>query len=688
MRGVGYTGRISITNEDITGIIDNTDQSQNTFNGSFSLQPTDRITVSTNFTFLKRKSDNLTDVAYSSDMVDFNWRAREFDYKHMRKVFEEQGNEGWAFPNGDNPYYALRNTNGFSRDRIYGNLSLDYKFTEWLSLTTRVGMDMYNEHRRSITQSGVSGMKRIGGGGAFNTTDMRDQEINADLILRAQKEIGTDIRIDGLVGANYRNDQYRSQGIGAPNLTIPDLYTISNVKGTPTANMFISEKETNSVYASVNGAYKDFLFVEVTARNDWSSTLPADSRSYFYPSVNLGLNVLNATGLESKVLSHLQLRASSARVGGDTDPYQLARTYSGRTAFGTAAIFESTATAPPQNLKPEETQAFEIGTDVRFLNDRFGLDATFYRQTTNNHILSVPVSRTTGFGSMLFNAAELENTGIELILNGSIIQNNTVSGGFEWDISLNWAKNRNMVTKLTGDLDAIVIGAGQGGNTTRAIPGEQWGVIWGLGYVKNDEGEVIVGANGLPLISSNPGKLGTVNPDWRGGIQNTFRYRNFNLGVMVDMSKGGDFWSCSVKQNLPNGASIVTVKDNIRETGLIVNGVTSDGSPNTVRVSAQDYFEGAWVWGNNEYPIVDATYVKLREMTLAYRFKFNDVNWLDNVVLSVFGRNLAILHRSDKAEEYGIDPEVVIGGGDGGIGFENHQWPTTRTYGVRLSATF
>lgn len=687
LRGDGYNGRVSITSEDIAGIIDNTDQSQKTFNGSFRLQPTDRITVNTNFTLLNRKSDNLTDVAYSSDMVDFNWRAREFDVKHMRNVFKEKGNEGWAFPNGDNPFYTLRNTNGFSRDRVYGNLSVDYDILEWLTFTARAGLDTYNENRTSITQSGMTAIKRRNGGGAFSTTAMRDQEVNADIILQARKQFSEDIHVDGLVGANYRNDKYRSQGISANDLTIPDLYTISNVEGTPVANMFQSEKETNSVYASVNGSYKDFLFAGLTARNDWSSTLPSDNRSYFYPSANVGLSVLNAIGFKSDVLSHFQLRGSLAKVGGDTEPYQLARTYSGRAAFGTVSIFESASTAPPQSLKPEETQAFEIGTDIRFLNDRFALDATFYKQTTSNHILSVPVSRTTGFGSMLLNAAEIENTGIELILNANIVQQNT-PGGFEWDLAVNWARNKNMVNKLTGDLESIIIGPGQGGNTTRAIPGEEWGVIWGLGYVRNDKGEIVVNANGLPINSSQPQKLGTVNPDWRGGIQNTFRYKNFNMTVLVDMSKGGDFWSATAKQSWATGGSYITVKDNVREDGLIVKGVTADGSPNTVRVSAQDYFEGAWIWSNNEYPILDATYVKLREVTLAYRFRFQNVNWLNNATLSVFGRNLAILHRDENTKLYGVDPEVVIGGGDGGIGFENHQWPTTRTYGMKLSLTF
>lgn len=687
LRGDGYMGRVSITTEDITGIIDNTDQSQRTFSGSFTLQPSDRVTVSTDFTFLNRKSDNLTSVAYSSDWVNFNWRAREFDVKYARKVFREQGNSGWAFPNGDNPFYVFRNTNGFSRDRIYGNVSLDYSIAKWLTLTGRIGMDVYNEHRMSITQSGMRAMINRNGGGAFNTSDMRDQEINADIILRARKDLNENISIDGLIGANYRRDANRNQGISASDLTIPDLYTISNVKGTPGASMFQSNKETNSVYASVNGSYKDFLFLEITGRNDWSSTLPASNRSYFYPSANLGLNVLRALETQIGPMSHLQLRGSLAKVGGDTGPYQLARTYSGRVAFGTVSIFESGATAPPQNLKPEEMTAFEVGADIRLFNDRFALDATYYRQVTSNHILSVPVSRTTGFASMLLNAAEIQNTGIELILNGNIMQSAT-PGGFEWDVTLNWARNKNMVNSLTGDLEAIVIGPGQGGNTTRAIPGEEWGVIWGLAYVRDEQGRIVVDNNGFPMTTSQPQKLGTVNPLWRGGIQNVFRYKGFTMTALIDMSKGGSFWSCSVKQNWANGASYFTVKDGVRETGLIVDGVKQDGTPNDVLLSAQDYFEGAWVWANNEYPIVEASYAKLREVTLSYRFNFQKIDWLKNATFTVFGRNLAFLYRTDKAKLYGIDPEVVIGGGDGGIGFENHQWPTTRTYGAKLSLTF
>ncbi|MBA7546342.1 TonB-dependent receptor P26 [subsurface metagenome] len=647
--------------------------------------PSDKITATLNVSYLRKESDNIPNNGYSGAIVDFAWIQRDWDVKQARKQYDESGNEEpgiygtWM----DNPFYTLQNTTGFTRDRTYGNGAVTYQMTDWASIIGRVGVDFYNEYRKDITKSGTFNNINRGRGGQFWQTQIYNKEVNADIILKFDKKFG-DIRVDGIVGANFRNNQYKDMYMRANDLTVPDLYTISNVSGTPSLSMYDYEKETNSVYFAANGSYKDYIFLGITGRNDWSSTLPADNRSYFYPSVGLGFSVIDAFQIESEIISYAKLRGSWAKVGGDTGPYQLSRTYSAGT-YNSISIFQPTGTLPPTDLKPEETQSFEIGADMRFWRDRLDLDITYYNQKTVNQILSVATSRTKGYGAMRLNAGEISNKGVEVMLNGRAVDH---SSGLTWDITLNWAKNKSMVEKLYGDLESYQISPGFGGCKTLGIPGEKWGILWGLPFRKNDEGKIIVNDNGIPTTTNVGEALGDVTPDWTGGLRNSFRYKSVNLNFLIDMRMGGDFFSCSAWHSYFTGSYEVTTKNNVRETGLIVDGVREEGSKNDIRVSAQDYYMGSWMWNNHEYSIIDGSYIKLREVVLGYNFNVNNINWLHSLNISFIGRNLSLLYRDEVAKELGLDPEVGLGGGEYGLGFENFQIPTTRSYGIKLRVSF
>ncbi len=549
------SGRLSYTNLNTSGIIYNTDQDQNTVNGSFTITPDDRLTVNGNITYLVKHSNNIPVNGYSGAGVDFAWTERDFDTQYLYKQFKEHGNES-MWPTVDNYYYYYENLNGFNRERAFGNVSAEYKITDWLSLLARGGIDFYTEKRKSITQSGTKGNIRKDRGGQFNQTDIFSKEENLDLLLNFDKTFG-DVRLDGLVGGNYRDNRYYNMYMAASDLTVPDLYTIGNVKGTPSNSMYDSEKRTNSVFAAANASYKDFLFLGVTGRNDWSSTLPASNRSYFYPSVSLGFVLTEAFGIESDVLSFAKIRASWAQVGGDTDPYQLSRTYSAG-SFNAISLFTPTGTMPPLNLQPEKTTSYEVGANLRFIQNRINLDLTYYDQTTVNQILSVATSRTTGYGAMKLNAGEIENKGVELMITGQALRN---PKGLNWDISINWAKNKNMVNKLYGDLESYQISGGFGGCKTLGIPGQEWGILWGLPFVRNDAGKVVVGSDGVPLTTNDAIGFGSVTPDWVGGINNSFRYKNVNLSFLVDMRKGGKFFSCTAWHSYPTGSYTVTTAE-------------------------------------------------------------------------------------------------------------------------------
>ncbi|HDZ42169.1 MAG TPA: SusC/RagA family TonB-linked outer membrane protein, partial [Bacteroidetes bacterium] len=680
--GEKASGRLSYSNRSSTGIIYNTDQGQNTINASFTLTPNDRVTVTSNLNYLVKKSDNIPRNGYGGIGVDFAWTQRDFDMKYCWDQYKKYGNV-FIYPNSDNFFYVYEQTHGLDRERGFGNVSISYKITDWLSLMARGGVDFYRQKLKSITHAETAGNRRKGRGGQFNQTDAFRKEENLDLLLNYDKQFG-DIRINGVFGANYRDNLYNSMYMRANDLTVPNLFTISNVKGTPSVSMYDSEKRTNSVFGSANASYKDFLFLGVTGRNDWSSTLPENNRSYFYPSVSLGFDITQAFQIESDLLSFAKLRGSWAKVGGDTGPYQLSKTY-GASSFNSISLFAPTGTLPPTNLKPQETTSYEFGANVRLLKNKLSFDITYYDQTTVNQILSVATSSTTGYRAMRMNAGEIENSGVEVMLNATILNN---ANGLSWDLSVNWSTDKNMVNSLYGDLESYVISGGFGGAKSLGIPGQEWGILWGLPFVRDDNGNIVVGSDGLPKTTNVATNFGTVTPKWIGGINNNFRYKNINLSFLIDMKMGGNFFSCTAWHSYPTGTYTVTTENNVRETGLIVPGVKEDGSPNDIRVSAQDYYCGAWVWNNHEYSILDGTYVKLREVVLGYSFNVSRISWLQKLNVSAFGRNLAILYRDKSTARFGIDPEVGLGGGEGGVGFENFQLPTTRNLGLKLSVGF
>ena len=679
--GEKVSGRISYTNQNTTGIVDNTDQKQNTIAANIILTPSDRLTTTANITYLSKQSDNLPESGYAWADI-FGWLQRDFPTQYAKDLFYEKGNKGFMFV-GDNPFYSLRNTNSFKRDRIYGNVGAKYKITKWLSAEGMMGIDFYNEYRKRITQSGTVGNMQRGRGGQFSENTQFSQETNLDFTLNFDKTFG-DFRVDGLVGGNNRNNKFNSMSLSASDLTVPDIYAISNVKGTPGVGDYKSEYETQSAYFSANGSYKDYLFLGITGRNDWSSTLPSSSRSYFYPSVSLGLSVTDAFNLKSENLSYLKLRANWAQVGGATDPYQLDRTYSAASYAG-VSYFSPTSTLPPTDLKPFQTSSYEFGTEMRLLKDRISLDITYYNQKTENQILSVGTSSTTGYRSIKLNAGEIQNSGIEIMLAAKVLDNNS---RLRWTTTLNWAKNKSMVNALYGGLTSYVISPGFGGAKTLGIPGQEWGILWGLPFVRNANGKIVVGPNGLPNTTSAAQNLGTVTPDWTGGWANSFSYKRFNLNFLIDMRMGSKFFSTTAWHSYYTGSYEVTTKNNVRETGLIVDGVFDDNKPNDVRVSAQQYYEGDWIWNNHEYSILDGTFVKLREMVLGYDFNIKKSKTIQKMNISIVARNLAILYRDATTKELGVDPESGLGSGAFGVGYENFQIPTTRSYGINFKVIF
>ncbi|MCF0060725.1 SusC/RagA family TonB-linked outer membrane protein [Dyadobacter sp. LJ419] len=705
--------RLSFGQQKQIGTIPNTDQKRYTIQLNTTQNLTKRLKTNALVNYVRTANDNLVGQGYHANnpMQSLGgWFGRQVDMKDLKEHYNDTFADGmpynWNNNFHDNPYFNVNNnTHSRYKDRVFGNVSATYRFHEWFSAMARIGTDWSAEQRKEITlnksnETLTSMADKTWGGGKFTESKYNINEINADLILTGHGNISKDLTLSYTAGANYRNYSYNFSSLGAAQLTVPDLFNIKNAKGSPTTDMTTNKLRTNSVYGQASLGFKDYLYLDVTARNDWSSTLPKGNWSYFYPSASLSWVFTNVIPVNPDILSFGKLRASWASVGNGGSPYQLQSSYNANaTAFDGVTLYSISSTLPPLNLKPEKAKSTEVGLELQFLNRRIGLDATYYNKITTNQIMQVNISGASGYSTMQLNAGEIQNKGIELQLNAGIISN---SGGFNWDLSVNWAKNKSMVNKLYEDpttgqkLEAYTI-TSVWGLTVDAVPGEAYGVMRGSSFARDaSTGAIIVGSNGLPTYNSTPTAVGNVMPDWVGGVTNNFTYKNFNFSFLLDMRKGGDVFSVTQWFGLQSGVTAPTVEGGIRENGLIVGQdvlkdekvTMADGTPNTIRIGARDYFQS--LWGGRETAIVDGSFVKLRQIEFGYQLPSAftlKYPWLKGAGISLFARNIALLYTS-KSNVANIDPETGFGVGNDGLGIEQYQIPSNRSIGVKLNLKF
>lgn len=706
--GKKAAARLSLTNTDATGAIPNTDLTKNAINFNGTLNLTDRLEANASVNYINNQSDNLPGVGYGPNNVMQSigsWFGRQVDMEDLEKNWEEKDYFGnpynWNHSYHNNPYWTVnKNTTSRQRDRVFGNVNLKYQLTDWLDAMGRLGTDFYNEYRKHREAHKSLDYPN----GMFWERNIYDAETNLELILTANKNITSDISFSGTFGGNYRKNDFRTSYQQALELTVPELYNIGNTKGNAITDMETRRKETNSVFGQTSFGYKYFLYLDVSFRNDWSSALPSDNWSFLYPSLSLSFVATEAFDLP-EVLSFAKIRGSWANVGNDTDPYQLTTYYGTSTSFNGVTQFRygynsNTLDFEMANseLEPENVESTEAGIDLRFLSDRVGIDFTYYDKITTNQIMPVAVSRSTGFDKRWINAGEIENEGIELMLRGAPFRS---EDGFNWDITLNYAQDNSVVNELYKDLESYEMTYAWG-VSIQARPGEEFGEIYGTGFVRDENDEIIIGTNGMPVRSPQPVSIGNVMPDFTGGLRNTFGYKNISLSALLDFRKGGDVYSVTKMFGAYAGILEETVEGDIRENGLVIDGVLvqtddagdvvtdADGNPvgsgkaNDITVSAQDYF--ANYYGLKEYNIIDGSFLKLREISLSYNLpkKWFEKNLINSATFSIIGRNLALLmvHESNDA---GIDPEVGMGNDLAGFGIEQYNLPPSRSIGFKLN---
>jgi len=701
-RGANF--RISYTYQDDKGIIPNTDRLRNSIYLSGNIQVNPKLSISGVANYINTASDNLSGNGYSttSPMQQFtSWFGRQVDLSWLKDNLESPDGTPyrWNYSYHDNPYWtAYKNTNSMYRHRIFGHIDVDYKFNDWISLTARGGTDVYTENRKYIRAKFSNDFPD----GRLNDNNDVTRETNFDVFVRANRSLTDDISVNALVGANYRSNRYTYQQTYVDGLIIPDLYAVSNASVTPTTDTYLQESVHNSIYGRLSAGYKDYLFLEATGRNDWSSCLPEDNRTYFYPSVTTSFLFSEFFDIDPKDLFG-KIRASWAKVGNTANPYSLITTYYSQETFMGKANLSYANTMANADLKPEEKTSIELGTDLKFYNNRVGLSFTWYKENTINQIMDVSVSGASGFTRKWINAGEIQNTGIEILLHGTPLEKEK----FRWDIDVNWAQNNNEVIKLYGDVKSLELWRAAWDLKVLAREGEPWGQLYGWPTTMHKGKPVVYSTGyyaGCGQTTGIPEVLGNVIPDWTGGVRNTFRYGDFSLSALIDMSMGGDVFSITNNFGWEAGTLIESVEgydykngnktykatpvtgNDMRIDGVLVDGykLQDDGSYVKNDIVA-DYRAWAWAFwpsvGGHDLSIFDASWVKLRSVILSYRIpkKFVSRFGLMGATVSLEGRNLLILYKNVP----NIDPETSY---SASIvqGIEMNQLPNTRIFGMGL----
>ncbi len=586
-----------------------------------------------------------------------------------------------------NPYWAVNQFDtDDNRDRVIGHVNLNYDITDWLSLTGRTGLDWYTLRRTSFTPWGTAYRPD----GDMSETEYRVMESTTDILLNIDKELTSSFTVQGTLGGTRSYSKNETVGIDGSVFKVPKLKTISNMANI-SPNYDFSERQINSLYGSAQFGYNDYLFLTLTGRNDWSSTLPEDNNAFFYPSVSTSFVFSEAfSSAMPSWLSFGKIRGSWAEVGSDTDPYQLALSYNvlSFTHQGQPAATVAQDAIPLPALKPTSTDEVELGFDLRFFDDRLSLDFSWYDRKTINQILTTTVSDATGFGSRVINAGRLDNSGIEILLKGVPVN----TGDLFWETSFNYSRNKSEVVALAGEQEALLLQQSRSGNARiTATIGEEYGTIRGYAYKRDANGN-IVHQNGLPVQSDQQQILGKGTPDWTLGWTNTFSYKNISLNALIDVNWGGQIYSDTnsyaynfgLHKNTLQGRAACDQAGVPYSSCFTAEGVDVNGGANNTAVVPSAYY-GQIANNIAEEFVYDANFVKLRQLQISYRLPQSVVANipLQSATISATGRNLFYFY--DPVPN--VDPESGYNRGNS-QGLELASVPGARSFGLSINIGF
>ncbi|AWW30481.1 SusC/RagA family TonB-linked outer membrane protein [Echinicola strongylocentroti] len=709
--GEQSTFNLGYTRNDIKGNLPNSSIDKNMLNFSGSYDATEKLTVSASANYTKIDGIGRYGTGYNGrnpNQQFRQWWQTNVDLKEQESAyFRNKQNETWNWNSSntgpiysDNPYWsAYENYSNDSRDNLYGFAMINYELTDWLSIMGRATLNTtfdMQEERIAVGSAGVAEYAR------YNRSY---RESNYDLILNFNKQLSEDFKLNGLLGGNIRREEtsdIRAETNGG--LVVPRLYSLSNSASPiePPVERY-TRRGVDGVYANANLGYKDMLFLELSARQDKSTTLPEGDNSYFYPAA--GANFVFSEVIENAPwLTHAKARINYAEVGNDAPPLSVYDVYTKPTSFGSTPLFSIPSTRNNDQLVPERQRSWEAGVEMDFFNSLFGFDFTMYKSSTINQILPVATTTATGYSERYVNAGEMENKGIEIAAYVTPIQTND----FMWNMSLNFTLNRNKVISLYGEgenkVDNIPIESFQGGVSVNAAVDQPYGVIRGTDFIYTNE-QRTVDENGYYMATGAADRIiGDPNPDWLGGINNTLTYKGVSLAFLIDIRKGGDIFSLDQWYGEGTGLYPETAGLNAQGNpsrdpvadggGVLLPGVKEDGSPNDIYAENQDgngltpfgYAANNYAGAPRAMYVYDGSYVKLRELVLSYSLPqtlIARMGAIKGIDLQLVGRNLWIIHKN---MEYS-DPEEGLGSGNA-RGYQSGAYPAMRNYGFNIKLNF
>ncbi len=685
--------RISVGRLDQTGIMYNNDYWRNNFKLNTVYDLTDRLSAVISAEYIKSGSDNRS----FQEGQQFIWSHRHTDwgrlknYNAYRDVHIQLPGDGdapnWQHTYFINPFMAqdiLPYSN--EKDRIVGNVSLNYEITPSLNVMLRTGTDLWSD-----TRINVLNYERVRNGnrlyGQYSEEVLRNQETNTDVMITYAKELSNTLSLNLMGGALLRTNYYKRNFTQVNQLVIDGVYNLSNSIGSlNSVASTIEEKESQSVFGSGQLNFKDALFLDVTARNDWSSTLPSSNWSYFYPSFGVSAILSEFIDMRDYKVSFAKLRASWAQVGSDADPYALQQTFLAATSWnGTVPEFYENTEIANSGLKPQMTTGIELGFEARFFQDKIGIDFTYYDQSTKDQILAVEIAKSSGYDRRILNAGKITNKGVEVILSATPFK---TTKGFQWDLTANFARNRNQVVELAEGLTTYTL-AVRNSLQSLAMVGQPYGTLFGIGFERAPDGKILY-ENGLPVVSTTAKVLGNIQPDWTGGLMNSFSYKGLSVSALIDIRAGGAAYNEGIGIARWTGQYAETAPG--REEGIIGVGTMNAGTdespvwvPNDIVVPAQQLYAFNNARTRHEASIFDVSYVRLREVSIGYsipEFLLRNV-FIKSAKVSVVGRNVALLFSNIPH----TDPEFDRLGGNS-YGFGYGELPTTRSVGFNVNLTF
>lgn len=690
----------SYTRTDAVGLLPNTRLGRHNLTLRVTNKLTDWLTLDSKLSYMKQKNDNTNatgDNQYFNPYRNLYRIPRNISHEQYSD-FEYQTIEGLTRQNfwnpgstsGKNPYWIMNRLLNFGdQERVMGLLSLNANLTENLSLLVRTSYDGgRSQLERQIYEDTYGSTYN---NGYYSVSKSQSELWNSDFLFSYDNDITEDLDLVANVGGTLR----KTQGLGAlsanttEELLVPNFFTLRNTLF-PNASFDPSTRtETQSLYFSGNLGWKKQIYLDVTGRNDWSSTLPPESRSYFYPSVGMSAVISDLVDLP-EVLSFTKIRASWAKVGKSAPAYMLTRT-ADFSAGGNNGFLQLSSVQPNENLKPETTESYEVGLDIRFFKGRVGLDLTAYKTNTYDQLFTVALPAGSGASSFFTNGGNIENKGIEALLALTPVETNN----FTWDLNTSFSTNKNWVVSISDERPRVVIGADSYMREIVVEEGQEYGDIYSRGWQRDEQGRVLIGDDGLPLIT--PGrtvKVANFNPDWQGSILSSFTYKNWNASFLITHRQGGTYVSATDAILYGEGLAKETLEG--REGGLIFGenlfpGETAvlaeGGGTNNLEISSQEFWRR--VGGRNtpvgEAFVEEATNTRLQEVTLGYRLSDAMIDRLpvSNVKFSLVGRNLFFLYHKGN-----YDPEILTDTDPAAAGYQSFVPPSQRNFGANLTINF